>query len=144
VFKFWFGLVMFQHLAIANSHGWHRFLHRVDQVLPRRGTPYIFRLENRTRITKRSSTEGASFLAEQLARRVVNEVRLGTGRTHQGCVAVSGIFWCISQPMLHVHPGLGTSKENGLGHGGSMPTPCAQQNSVSLLRYQGAVGSIRT
>ena len=30
-------LVMFQRLAIANGHGWNRFLHTVDQVLPRRG-----------------------------------------------------------------------------------------------------------
>jgi hypothetical protein len=30
-------LMMFQRLAIANGHGWNRFLHTVDQVLPRRG-----------------------------------------------------------------------------------------------------------
>ncbi len=30
-------LMMFQRLAIANGHGWQRFLHSVDQVLPRRG-----------------------------------------------------------------------------------------------------------
>ena len=30
-------LVMFQRLAIANGRGWNRFLHTVDQVLPRRG-----------------------------------------------------------------------------------------------------------
>jgi hypothetical protein len=30
-------LVMFQRLAIANGYGWQRFLHMVDQVLPRRG-----------------------------------------------------------------------------------------------------------
>lgn len=30
-------LVMLQRLAIANGHGWARFLHTVDQVLPRRG-----------------------------------------------------------------------------------------------------------
>jgi P63C domain len=30
-------LIMFQRLAIANGHGWNRFLHTVDQVLPRRG-----------------------------------------------------------------------------------------------------------
>ncbi|MCK1526463.1 P63C domain-containing protein [Bradyrhizobium sp. 182] len=30
-------LMMFQRLAIANGFGWQRFLHMVDQVLPRRG-----------------------------------------------------------------------------------------------------------
>ena len=30
-------LMMFQRLAIANGYGWQRFLHMVDQVLPRRG-----------------------------------------------------------------------------------------------------------
>lgn len=30
-------IMMFQRLAIANGHGWNRFLHTVDQVLPRRG-----------------------------------------------------------------------------------------------------------
>jgi hypothetical protein len=30
-------LVMFQRLAIANGYGWQRFLHMVDQVLPKRG-----------------------------------------------------------------------------------------------------------
>ena len=30
-------IVMLQRLAIANSYGWNRFLHMVDQVLPRRG-----------------------------------------------------------------------------------------------------------
>jgi hypothetical protein len=30
-------IVMLQRLAIANKHGWNRFLHMVDQVLPRRG-----------------------------------------------------------------------------------------------------------
>lgn len=30
-------LMMFQRLAIANGHGWQRFIHMVDQVLPRRG-----------------------------------------------------------------------------------------------------------
>jgi hypothetical protein len=29
--------MMFQRLAIANGYGWQRFLHMVDQVLPRRG-----------------------------------------------------------------------------------------------------------
>ncbi|MEO8927641.1 MAG: P63C domain-containing protein [Caulobacteraceae bacterium] len=31
-------ILMFQRLAIANSYGWRRFLHMVDQVLPRRGS----------------------------------------------------------------------------------------------------------
>jgi hypothetical protein len=30
-------IVMLQPLAIANGHGWGRFLHTVDQVPPRRG-----------------------------------------------------------------------------------------------------------
>jgi hypothetical protein len=30
-------IMMFQRLAIANKHGWNRFLTTVDQVLPRRG-----------------------------------------------------------------------------------------------------------
>jgi hypothetical protein len=30
-------LIMFQRLAISNGYGWQRFLHMVDQVLPRRG-----------------------------------------------------------------------------------------------------------
>jgi P63C domain len=30
-------LVMFQRLAIANGHGWKRFLLSIDQVLPKRG-----------------------------------------------------------------------------------------------------------
>lgn len=30
-------LIMFQRLAIANGHGWARFLNMVDQVLPKRG-----------------------------------------------------------------------------------------------------------
>jgi hypothetical protein len=29
--------MMFPRLAIANGHGWNRFLHTVDQVLPRPG-----------------------------------------------------------------------------------------------------------
>jgi len=29
--------MMFQRLAIANGHGWNRFLQTVDQVRPRRG-----------------------------------------------------------------------------------------------------------
>lgn len=31
-------LVMFQRLAIANGHGWNRFVKTVDQVLPKRGS----------------------------------------------------------------------------------------------------------
>jgi hypothetical protein len=30
-------IVMLQRLSIANGHGWQRFLHSVDQVMPRRG-----------------------------------------------------------------------------------------------------------
>ncbi|HEX7888358.1 MAG TPA: P63C domain-containing protein [Ramlibacter sp.] len=30
-------LVMLQRLALANGHGWHRFLKTVDQVMPKRG-----------------------------------------------------------------------------------------------------------
>jgi hypothetical protein len=30
-------LVMFQRFAIANGHGWKRFLHTIDQVMPKRG-----------------------------------------------------------------------------------------------------------
>jgi P63C domain len=30
-------IMMFQRLAIANGHGWNRFLQTVNQVLPRRG-----------------------------------------------------------------------------------------------------------
>jgi hypothetical protein len=38
-------LMMFQRLAIANGHGWNRFLHTVDQVLPRRGDTIPLPLE---------------------------------------------------------------------------------------------------
>lgn len=31
-------LIMFQRLALANGHGWHRFVRTVDQVLPKRGS----------------------------------------------------------------------------------------------------------
>lgn len=31
-------ILMFQRLALANGYGWKRFLHMVDQVLPRRGS----------------------------------------------------------------------------------------------------------
>lgn len=30
-------LIMFQRLALANGHGWHRFVRMVDKVLPKRG-----------------------------------------------------------------------------------------------------------
>jgi len=30
-------LIMLQRLAIANGHGWHRFVRSVDQVMPRKG-----------------------------------------------------------------------------------------------------------
>lgn len=39
-------ILMFQRLAISNGYGWKRFVHMVDQVLPRRGStlelPYEF------------------------------------------------------------------------------------------------------
>jgi hypothetical protein len=38
-------LMMFQRLAIANGYGWQRFLHMVDQVLPRRGDTLELPLE---------------------------------------------------------------------------------------------------
>lgn len=38
-------LLMFQRLAIANGYGWKRFLHMVDQVLPRRGSTMELPLE---------------------------------------------------------------------------------------------------
>lgn len=31
-------IIMFQRLALANGHGWKRFLRTVDQVLPKKGT----------------------------------------------------------------------------------------------------------
>jgi hypothetical protein len=33
-------ILMLQRLAIANKYGWTRFLHMVDQVMPRRGTTF--------------------------------------------------------------------------------------------------------
>ena len=30
-------IMMFQRLAIANGYSWNRFMHAVDQVLPKRG-----------------------------------------------------------------------------------------------------------
>lgn len=38
-------ILMFQRLAIANGYGWKRFLHMVDQVLPRRGSTLELPLE---------------------------------------------------------------------------------------------------
>lgn len=38
-------ILMFQRLAIANGFGWKRFLHMVDQVLPRKGTTIELPLE---------------------------------------------------------------------------------------------------
>lgn len=38
-------ILMFQRLAIANGFGWARFLHMVDQVLPRRGKTMELPLE---------------------------------------------------------------------------------------------------
>lgn len=38
-------ILMFQRLAISNGYGWKRFLHMVDQVLPRRGNTLELPLE---------------------------------------------------------------------------------------------------
>lgn len=38
-------ILMFQRLAIANGYGWVRFLHMVDQVLPRKGSTMELPLE---------------------------------------------------------------------------------------------------
>lgn len=38
-------ILMFQRLAIANGHGWNRFVHMVDQVLPRKGATLELPLE---------------------------------------------------------------------------------------------------
>lgn len=38
-------ILMFQRLAIANGYGWQRFLHMVNQVLPRRGNTLELPLE---------------------------------------------------------------------------------------------------
>lgn len=38
-------ILMFQRLAIANGYGWKRFLHMVDQVLPKRGSTMELPLE---------------------------------------------------------------------------------------------------
>ncbi len=34
-------LIMFQRLAIANGHGWQRFVNMVDKVLPKKGTTLL-------------------------------------------------------------------------------------------------------
>jgi hypothetical protein len=39
-------LMMFQRLAIANGHGWHRFVNMVDQVMPKRGTTLSLPLDD--------------------------------------------------------------------------------------------------
>ena len=39
-------LMMFQRLAISNGYGWQRFLHMVDQVMPRRGDTLQLPLES--------------------------------------------------------------------------------------------------
>jgi len=38
-------VIMLQRLAIANGYGWQRFLHMVDQVMPRRGDTLQLPLE---------------------------------------------------------------------------------------------------
>jgi hypothetical protein len=38
-------LMMFQRLAIASGYGWQRYIHMVDQVLPRRGDTLQLPLE---------------------------------------------------------------------------------------------------
>ena len=38
-------LIMFQRLAIANGHGWNKFVKTVDQVLPKRNTTIEMNLE---------------------------------------------------------------------------------------------------
>jgi len=50
--------LMFQRLAIANGHGWNRFLHTVDQVLPRRGDTLPLPLMSPLQMT-RPPTEAA-------------------------------------------------------------------------------------
>jgi hypothetical protein len=47
-------ILMFQRLAIANRYGWKRFLHMVDQVLPKRGSTLELPLEF-TEAKKRSN-----------------------------------------------------------------------------------------
>ena len=41
-------IMMFQRLAIANGHGWKRFLLSVDQVLPKRGSNLLLPLGDPT------------------------------------------------------------------------------------------------
>lgn len=40
-----YSILMFQRLAIANGYGWKRFLHMVDQVLPKKGSTLELPLE---------------------------------------------------------------------------------------------------
>ena len=49
--------MMFQRLAIANGYGWQRFLHMVDQVLPRRGDTLQLPL-NDPNLDKEATTNG--------------------------------------------------------------------------------------
>jgi hypothetical protein len=51
-------LMMFQRLAIANGYGWQRFLHMVDQVLPRRGDTLQLPF-NDPNLDKEATTNGA-------------------------------------------------------------------------------------
>jgi len=48
--------MMFQRLAISNDYGWQRFLHMVDQVMPRRGDTLQLPLE----ITGQRNEEAAN------------------------------------------------------------------------------------
>lgn len=48
-------IVMLQRLAIANGHGWSRFLHMVDQVLPRRGDTLPLPFEESDLATKEAA-----------------------------------------------------------------------------------------
>ena len=50
-------LMMFQRLAIANGYGWQRFLHMVDQVLPRRGDTLLLPF-NDPNLDKEATTNG--------------------------------------------------------------------------------------
>jgi len=50
------------------------------------------------------------LVTQQLARRIMNEVRLAARRASDGRVVVFCILWRVRQPVLHVHPGLGTSE----------------------------------
>jgi len=41
---------MLQRLALANGHGWNRYLQMVDQVLPRRGDTLPLPFEEPTEV----------------------------------------------------------------------------------------------